>query len=174
MQSWERGFTLLELLVVIGVLGILAAVLLATIDPLEQLRKGTDSNKKEASIELVNGLTRYYATKGAFPWAASPSGDGCYGGSAPSGTKADESGFGSCFDALIAQGELKSSFKDQAGLLAAMYVTETGSGTSKSVAACFDPESKSDSLRTETKFSKLAVTASGCPAAGTECYWCAQ
>jgi len=37
MKETNKGFTLMELLIVIGVLGILAAGLLAAIDPFEQL-----------------------------------------------------------------------------------------------------------------------------------------
>ena len=40
----KKGFTLIELLIVIGILGILAAGLQAAIDPIEQLKKGQDSN----------------------------------------------------------------------------------------------------------------------------------
>jgi len=39
MTRQNIGFTLMELLIVIGVLGILAAGLLAAIDPFEQLKK---------------------------------------------------------------------------------------------------------------------------------------
>ena len=38
-----RGFTLIELLVTIGVLAVVAAGILAAINPLEKLRQGTDS-----------------------------------------------------------------------------------------------------------------------------------
>ena len=38
MMKRNFGFTLMELLIVIGVLGILAAGLLAAIDPFEQLK----------------------------------------------------------------------------------------------------------------------------------------
>lgn len=178
--STSLGFTLVELLVVIGVLGILAAGLLATIDPLEQLRKGADSNRKTTALELVNALTRYYATKGTYPWNdATSGGAGCNGGTIPSSAQVSSGGgasdFGSCLTALINQGELKSTFSTQYGVLSKLYVTETtptGSST-RSTAVCFDPESKSESKRTETQYTQAAV-ASCTPASVETCYWCAQ
>lgn len=166
-------------MVVIGVLGIIAAGLLATIDPLEQLRKGADSNKKEASVELVNAITRYYATKGAMPWATvANGGDNCNGGTAPSATKVSASGMGSgandCLTVLTNQGELKSTFIAQTQITDKLYVTQLGS-SSPTIAVCFDPESKSDSKRAETKYTSAAVADANCPGDGTTvCYWCAQ
>jgi type II secretory pathway pseudopilin PulG len=58
----------MELLIVIGVLGILAAGLLAAIDPFEQLKKARDSNYRSAALELLSATQRYYANHGYFPW----------------------------------------------------------------------------------------------------------
>lgn len=175
----SKGFTLVELLVVIGILGILAAGLLATIDPLEQLRKGTDSNRKTTSLELVNALTRYYATKGAYPWDDAPSGAGCNGGDDPISSQVSlvngASTFDDCLEALVNQGELKTTFRTQYGVLNKLFITETTptGSSSRNVAVCFDPESKSESKRTETQYSDAA--ASGCdPSSSNTCYWCAQ
>ncbi|MFH0773343.1 MAG: prepilin-type N-terminal cleavage/methylation domain-containing protein, partial [bacterium] len=41
MKKITRGFTLIELLIVIALLGALAVALLAALDPLEQIKKGT-------------------------------------------------------------------------------------------------------------------------------------
>lgn len=174
----SKGFTLVELLVVIGVLGILAAGLLATIDPLEQFRKGADSNRKTTSLELVNALTRYYAAHNVFPWAAtSAGGDACNIETAPSGVAADNANFATCLTALISQGELKSTFNQQTNLLKTLLVTDLTSGSDARVAVCFNPESKSESARAETKYSAtggVPATGVSCPTNTASCYWCAQ
>lgn len=177
------GFTLIELLVVIGVLGILAAGLLATIDPLEQFRKGADSNRKTTSLELVNALTRYYAVHNAFPWKPiADGGAGCNSATPPSAVAANATGFTNtatpigCLVVLQNEGELKSTFKDQTLILTKLFVTDTTVGENASVAVCYNPESKSESARSETKYTQAgADSASGvCPANTGTCYWCAR
>lgn len=175
----QKGFTLIELLVVIGVLGILAAGLLATIDPLEQFRKGADSNRKTTSLELVNAFTRYYSVHGVLPWAAvALGGAGCNGGVAPDATAVSTptgpAAFGDCLTTLLTEGELKKTFPEQYNVLNKLRVSEVGSGSSVSTAVCFDPESKSESTRPETKYSSNPSGAVCNPTTTPTCYWCAQ
>lgn len=184
----EKGFTLIELLVVIGVLGILATGLLATIDPLEQFRKGADGNRKTTALELTNALTRYYSVHNTFPWdTVANGGAGCDGAAAPSATRVSNvttpTAFDDCLTALTNEGELKTTFQTQRGILNKLYVTDTtpANSTAKSVAVCFDPESKSDSSKPETKWAGGAngptvPLASTCDptVVNNTCYWCSQ
>lgn len=55
------GFTLVELLVVVAIIGILAAALLIGLNPLEQTRKAQDSGKLSKCKEAIGAAERYYA-----------------------------------------------------------------------------------------------------------------
>src|SRR6266404_5357748 len=46
----KKGFTLIELLVVIAVLGVLATVVIAAINPFQQLMKGRDSANVQSGL----------------------------------------------------------------------------------------------------------------------------
>jgi len=63
-----QGFTLIELIIVIAILGILAVAVLSAINPLEQIRKANDARRRSNAAELLNALERYTATyAGAYP-----------------------------------------------------------------------------------------------------------
>lgn len=142
----------MELLIVIGVLGILAAGLLAAIDPFEQLKKARDSNYRSGAIELLQSVQRYYANHGYFPWRAA--GSACATANAETlapttqvaslsaatvavGANQDPD-FNSCLDDLVADGELKSTFSS--GLNTTLYIS---SWTKTNIRVCYSPESKS-------------------------------
>ncbi len=63
-----RGFTMIELLIVIAVLGILAVAVLAAINPIEQINRGKDTGSRSDAEQLIGAVDRYYTANGYYPW----------------------------------------------------------------------------------------------------------
>jgi len=63
-----QGFTLVELLIVIALLGVIATIVIASINPIEQANKARDAGYKSDASELVSAVQRYYASQNQFPW----------------------------------------------------------------------------------------------------------
>lgn len=64
----QAGFTMIELLIVITILGILATAVLSAINPLEQINRGRDTGSKSDAEQLIGGIDRHNAFKGFYPW----------------------------------------------------------------------------------------------------------
>ncbi|MCX6797274.1 MAG: prepilin-type N-terminal cleavage/methylation domain-containing protein [Candidatus Doudnabacteria bacterium] len=64
----NRGFTMIELLIVIAVLGVLAVAVLATINPIEQINRGRDTGSRGDTEQLLSAIDRYNANKCLWPW----------------------------------------------------------------------------------------------------------
>lgn len=166
------GFTLIELLIVIALLGSLAVGLLATVDPFEQLKKGTDTSIRNTTSEVYNSAIRFYSVKNAFPWTGDVTGISLGAASftdSPSGY----------LQQIINAGELKPEFIQLAGgNLNSIFLTSTANaGVRQNVSACFLPQSKSFANEANAKYGVNGVVSAGCVATvagGTACYWCVK
>lgn len=187
MNKIKKGFTLIELLIVIALLGALAVALLAALDPLEQIKKGTDTGVRNTVAEIHGAMVRYSSLQG---------------GQMPFSGTVDFTAFGtvpttpqfSALQAVINQGELKSDFAALAGKqLNSVFITGINDPVSGNqiVNICYAPTAKSFKQDLNTKFvytpgngsvteDPLTGQATGCPnvngtnAAGQNCYWCVR
>lgn len=66
--STTAGFTMIELLIVIAILGILAVAVLSAINPIEQINRGRDTGSRSDAEQLLSAIDRYNAFQGYYPW----------------------------------------------------------------------------------------------------------
>lgn len=67
IQKKQRGFTLIEMIVVIGILAVLAGLLLTVVNPIAQFRKANDTRRKSDLAQLQRALEQYYQDHGSYP-----------------------------------------------------------------------------------------------------------
>lgn len=63
----NAGFTLIELIVVMAIIGILASIVLAAVNPVEQLAKARDANRKTAVSDIGKAIEAYSTSKSDYP-----------------------------------------------------------------------------------------------------------
>lgn len=174
----QRGFTLVELLIVIALLGALAIGLIGALDPFEQLKKGTDAGTRNTVSEFHSAVIRYFALKGRMPWCAD---DACGDTSfLPDKVALDATtpqDMATVVTTIADSGELKSDFASiQSTQLGKVFVT----GTASTLTVCYDPTSKSFSSDANTKYQIDGTAAggqTGCTTASDPtltCYWCVK
>ena len=161
----KKGFTLVELLIVIGILGELAVGLFLALDPLEQTKKAADAAKKSISTQIVRGVNAYYASYGSFPGV---------------GGWLNTAALPNAIPTMIAAGELNANFLNTAGQYMTsnvMYMYRPATG----VSVCFNPQSKAARAEPNSRNNIYGGLA------GTDCsaavgyndpagcaYWCAR
>lgn len=152
-KSISSGFTLVELLIVIGLLGAIALIVIAAINPIEQANRARDTRFKADGGQLISAVDRYFAARSEFPWvtaALATDNDASYGF-----ISAGDQGIGICGadcstdGLLIDVDELKPEFRNRDFIKkhsgtddSAKIFVGKSSGTSESIYACFIPLSK--------------------------------
>lgn len=60
----KKGFTLIEILVVVALIAILAAVTLIAINPAQTFKKGRDTQRQNDVTQILNAVTQYISDDG--------------------------------------------------------------------------------------------------------------
>ncbi len=79
IHLYKRGFTLIELLVVIAIIGVLASIVLASLD--SSRKKGRDARRLADIKQLQLALELYYDQNNSFPASISTAAGSCGGSS---------------------------------------------------------------------------------------------
>jgi prepilin-type N-terminal cleavage/methylation domain-containing protein len=160
-----KGFTLVELLIVIALLGILATAVLAAINPLEQANRARDTRMRSDASQLLASIDRYFVSISEFPWQTVDPITYDSSDDAVNFSSAKLAIFGLCSSGgsgcaadgvLITNNELKTEFRKRDFIKATdgewsklLYVGKEA-GASSSVYACFVPLSKSERTKADT------------------------
>lgn len=63
----QSGFTLVELIVVIAIVGIMGGMVITILNPIAQLQKGADTKRKSDLAQISKALESYYSDHGKYP-----------------------------------------------------------------------------------------------------------
>ncbi|MFH0749865.1 MAG: type II secretion system protein [Candidatus Gottesmanbacteria bacterium] len=172
----RKGFTLVELLIVIALLGALAIGLIGALDPFEQLKKGTDTGTRDLVNQVQTAVLRYYATTNKMPWPEADEFES---------TDLETGPLPTAIINMITAGEMKSNFNEiYSGQLNKVWVSyvKMSDTSSVQVRVCYAPGSKSFQVDPATKYLKTGLENTGTETAACKsvtggaalCYWCVQ
>lgn len=65
--SFKKGFTLIELTIVIAIIGVMAAGIISIVNPLAQLQKANDAERKSDLSQIQKALETFYQDNGKYP-----------------------------------------------------------------------------------------------------------
>jgi len=66
-MSHKKGFTLLEILLVVGIISVLAGIVIIAINPARQLATVRDTERKSDIKQLYNAISQFYIDYGFYP-----------------------------------------------------------------------------------------------------------
>ena len=67
VENSRKGFTLIEMVVVIGILSILAVGVIMVLNPVAQFQKANDARRKSDLAQIQRALETYYEDNGQYP-----------------------------------------------------------------------------------------------------------
>ncbi len=153
-KKMVSGFTLVELLIVIGLLGAIALIVISAINPIEQSNRARDTKYKADSGQLVSAVDRYFVSHDKFPWQTVDPTTYDSPEDAVEFASAVTDRYGLCLagdcstQGVLIEEELKSEFLNRGFLQDGATTVDLiklgkAQGSSESVYACFVPLSKS-------------------------------
>src|SRR5258708_3928769 len=66
-SSCNAGFTLIELMIALAIMGMISALLLTQLNPFSQIQKANDARRKSDLSQIQKALELYYNDKGQYP-----------------------------------------------------------------------------------------------------------
>lgn len=158
----NKGFTLIEILVVFGILTIIMSITLIAMNPAEQTNRANDISARVTSEDFIRANALYYTEKKILPWAKNPA---CLNEIAVGGTL---DSMPNCVEELTDAVVLKNKYMEQSDMRE-IHLNRCGD----SAVVCYHPKSK-DEYQYAT-YDKFGVSKPGCPGANgnsPDCYWC--
>jgi type II secretory pathway pseudopilin PulG len=171
-----KGFTLIEIIVACGILGLMAIGIISFLNPVEQINRSKDAVEIK-NVRSVNDAVERYITRASVPpWCTQTCPPAPYGPVALNVATNNGSPSKLVYQVLKDSGEVSQNFIDQ-GLPKDFSKISLYSADSTSLTICFSPDSSS------YKNSKSAIyinqtgaidTTNACQANGgsTACYYC--
>lgn len=149
----KNGFSVIELVVAIGFLGLLAASVILAVNPVERAKVAQDDKVKDEASWVAESITEFYIAKGRLPWADDL---GSAGSTPPLSWRSVSSPeVGVCSDGscggggeLISEGKLPGGFFTTKSVRDGQLYIAKGSQASDKTYVCYLPQS--DTVRKAT------------------------
>ena len=155
------GFTMIELLIVIAVLGILAVAVLSAINPIEQINRGRDTGKRSDGEQLLSACERYDAAHGYFPWQTGPGEDLVAGTPDVPFTATNVSPITTYIQTLVDFAEIKTGFQNRiidVNDKVPLHIYYNDEVTGASIYVCFQAQSQAFEKEANDSCTNLPAT----------------
>ncbi len=172
-KTFQKGFTLIELVIVIAIIAILAVGVIAALNPIEQNNRAQDGKLKNTISEVMSAIQRYNTAQAYMPFCTSTNTTTCSTPSALAMWNAIDGSGGTVRSKLVDLGEMTANFTNVTSTQLLNDVLVTYTTANNQVALCYKPKSsaaKSDPL---ANYSSTGTGGSGCTQTSSNtCYFC--
>jgi prepilin-type N-terminal cleavage/methylation domain-containing protein len=163
LHLYRGGFTLIELIIVMAILGVLAVGLIAAVDPIEQSARSNDAAKINTAKQIYDAIGRYYASKNALPWTTNQT-----------AVALSTTTVGAIVNTVATAGDMKSNYLTSvpSTTLANVYLSGDATAASPTYTICALVTSKSQKSKSTLYTDSAGATAAGATCTAAACYSC--